>query len=78
MLTAQQMHKYTQNLFNQLYTSEAYEQIKQLLYSWRDHSKTPPQAITTFLRILNIIATQQPELLDDLNRCLVKDYAPST
>ena len=77
MLTAQQMHKCTQTLFNQIYASETYEQVKQLLYTWRDHSKAPPQAIVTFLKVVNIIATQQPELLDDLNRCLVKDYTPS-
>lgn len=77
MLTAHQMHKHTQSLMGQIYSTEAYEQIKQLLFLWRDQQKSPIQAITTFLKILQIISTQQPELLDDLNRCLAKDYSPS-
>jgi hypothetical protein len=77
MLTAQQMQKHTQALMGQIYSSETYDNIKQLLFLWRDQHKSPLLAITTFLKILQIISTQHPELLDDLNRCLIKDYAPS-
>ena len=56
MLTAQQMQKYTQTLFSQLYNTDIYDHIKQLLYSWKDHHKTPAHAITTFLQILQLIA----------------------
>lgn len=78
MLTAQQMQKNTQTFFSQIYPTEAYEQIKQVLYAWRDRNKSPPQAISTFLKILQIISAQQPELLEDLNRCLIKEYFPTS
>ncbi len=78
MLTAQQMQKNTQAFFSQIYATDAYEQVKQVLYAWRDRNKSPPQAISTFLKILQIISTQQPEMLEDLNRCLVKEYSPSS
>jgi hypothetical protein len=78
MLTAQQMQKYTQSLFSQIYATDSYDTVKTLLYGWKDHHKNPAQAISTFLKITHLIATQQPELLDDLNRCLLKDYAPSS
>ncbi len=77
MITAQQMQKYTQALFSQIYSTESYENIKQLLFQWKDHNKSPQYAIITFLKILQIISNQQPDLLEDLNRCLIKDYNPS-
>ena len=50
------MQKYTQTLFSQLYNTDIYDHIKQLLYSWKDHHNTPAHAITTFLQILQLIA----------------------
>ena len=35
MITAQQMQKYTQALFGQIYTTDIYENIKQMLYTWK-------------------------------------------
>ena len=72
MLTAQQMQKHTQQLFSSLYATEAYDPLKQLLFQWKEQHKSPSQAITTFLKILQLIANSQPELIDDLNRCLLK------
>ena len=78
MITAQQLQKYTQSLFNQIYPTDTYEQLKALLYSWRDNNKTPTYAISTFLKIAELLSEHSPELLDDLNRCLLKDYSPDT
>ena len=75
MITAQQLQKYTQVLFNQLYPTDSYDSLKGLLYSWRDHTKTPSHAIATFLRITRLLQEHHPELIEDLNRCLVKDFA---
>ena len=77
MLTAQQAQKHTQQLFSSLYATEAYDPLKVLLFQWKDHHKSPSHAITTFLKIIQLISNSQPELLDDLNRCLLKEYSPS-
>ena len=74
MITAQQMQKYTQALFSQIYPTDIYDSIKQMLINWKEQHKSPTHAISTFLKIVQLIATQQPDLLDDLNRCLIKDY----
>ena len=78
MLTAQQTQKYTPNLFSQIYSTNTYEPIKNTLQHWKDHNKSPTHAIIAFLKILHLISTQQPELLDDLNKCLLKEYNPTT
>ena len=49
-----------------------------MLYQWKEHNKSPTYAITTFLKIIQLISVEQPDLLDDLNRCLLKDYNPSS
>ena len=77
MITAQQTQKYTQNLFSQIYSTHTYEPIKQTLQQWKEHHKTPTHAIYAFLKILHLISNQQPELLDDLNKCLLKEYTPT-
>ena len=78
MLTAQQLHKHTQNFFTQVYATDTYEPLKQLLYNWRDNTENTPLTITTFLKILQLVSQKNPELLDDLNRCLLKDFTPQT
>jgi hypothetical protein len=60
MLSAQQLQKYSTALFTQLHGSDTYEHLKALLYAWRDGNKSAPQAITTFLKILQIISQQNP------------------
>lgn len=60
MITAQQLHKYTQSLFNQIYPTDTYEQLKALLYSWRDNHKTPTYAISTFLKIAQLFSEHSP------------------
>lgn len=63
MITAQQLQKYTQSLFNQIYPTDTYEQLKTLLYNWRDNNKAPTSAITTFLKIAQLLSEHSPELL---------------
>jgi hypothetical protein len=77
MLSPQQLHKHSVTLFTQLNGTDTYDQVKHLLFSWRDNAKNAPTAITTFLRILQLVSTNTPELLEDLNRCLLKDFLPA-
>lgn len=77
MLTAQQFHKHSVALFTQLQNTDTYDHLRALLFTWRDSSRTAPLSISTFLKVLNLILTEAPELLDDLNRCLAKEYSPS-
>lgn len=60
MITAQQLHKYTQSLFNQIYPTDTYENLKALLYSWRDNNKAPTHAISTFLKIAQLLSDHHP------------------
>jgi hypothetical protein len=72
MLTAQQFHKHSAALFSQIQNTDTYDHIKALLFAWRDSSKSAPHSISAFLKILQLVIAEAPELLDDLNRCLVK------
>lgn len=76
MLTAQQFHKHSVALFSQIQNTDTYDHLRTLLFAWRDSPKTAPLSISTFLKVLQLIITQAPELLDDLNRCLAKEYSP--
>lgn len=77
MLTAQQFHKHSVALFSQIQNTDTYDHLRSLLFAWRDSPKTAPLSISTFLKVLQLIVTEAPELLDDLNRCLAKEYSPS-
>lgn len=72
MLTAQQLHKHSQSLFSQIQGTDTYEQLRTVLFAWKDSPKGAPHLMTAFLKILQLIAQQTPELVDDLNRCLIK------
>ena len=76
MLTAQQFHKHSVALFSQIQNTDTYDHLRSLLFSWRDSPKTAPLSISTFLKVLQLIVTEAPESLDDLNRCLAKEYTP--
>jgi hypothetical protein len=76
MLTAQQFHKHTVALFSQIQNTDTYDHLRSLLFAWRDSPRTAPLSISTFLKVLHLIVTEAPELLDDLNRCLAKEYSP--
>jgi len=60
MLSPQQLHKHSQTLFNQLQGSDTYNQLKNLLFAWKESSRNAPQSITTFLKILHVISNQTP------------------
>jgi len=74
MITAQQLHKYSVSLFTQIQNTMTYEDLKKCLFEWRDSSKNAVSSIVAFQKIMQIIATQTPDLQDDLNRCIIKDY----
>lgn len=76
MLTAQQFHKHSAALFLQIQNTDTYDHLRSLLFTWRDSPKTAPLSISTFLKVLHLIVTEAPELLEDLNRCLAKEYSP--
>jgi hypothetical protein len=76
MLTAQQFHKQSVALFSQLQNTDTYDHLRSLLFAWRDSPKSAPLSISTFLKVLHLIVTEAPELLDDINRCLAKEYSP--
>jgi|688.fasta_scaffold643985_1 hypothetical protein len=55
MLTAQQFHKHSLALFTQIQNTDAYDQLKNLLFEWRDSPKSAPQSIAIFLKVINLI-----------------------
>jgi hypothetical protein len=77
MLTAQQFHKHSVALFSQIQNTDTYDHLRSLLFAWRDSPRGAPQSISTFLKVLRLIISETPELLDDLNRCLIKDFTLS-
>jgi hypothetical protein len=57
MLTAQQFHKHSLALFTQIQNTDAYDQLKNLLFEWRDSPKNAPQSIAIFLKVINLIVS---------------------
>ena len=75
-LPPQQLHRQSQQLFNQLHPTPAYPLLRNLLLSWKEGPRTPPLAILTFLQIARTIVQEAPDLLEGLNHCLLKKYTP--